>query len=54
MQITQVSAFSLKQVLIANVKGIQVAGYTVRPGFSNGLYCGSIRQRHDLNSYVGF
>lgn len=54
MQTTNISAYSLKQVLVANLKGISVAGYTVRPGFSNGLYLGSIRQRHDLNSYVGF
>ena len=51
MQTTNVSAYSLKQVLKANVQGIKVAGYTVRPGFSNGLFMYAKEQR---GAYVGF
>ena len=51
MQTTQVSAYSLKQVLKANVQGVKVAGYTVRPGFSNGLFMYAKQER---GAYVGF
>jgi hypothetical protein len=51
MQTTQVSAYSLRQVLKQNAQGIKVAGYTVRPGYSNGLFMYAKQQR---GAYVGF
>lgn len=35
---TAISAYSVKQVLKQNSKGVQVVGYTVKPGYSNGLF----------------
>ena len=40
MQTTKISAYSLRGILRDNVNGIRTAGYTVRPGFSNGLFTG--------------
>jgi hypothetical protein len=51
MQTTKISAYSIKQVLKANVQGVKVAGYTVRPGFSNGLFMYGHQPR---GAYVGF
>lgn len=61
MQTTNVSAYSLKLVLEKNVKGIKVAGYTVKPGYSNGLILASSQYRigcdkgfYKIGDYVGF
>ncbi len=54
MQVTYINAGVLQQVLKMIIAGAKVAGYTVRPGTSDSLYLGSIRQRHDLKTYVGF
>jgi len=60
MQITNVSAYSLKQVLKLNSRGDKVAGYTVRPGFSNGLFVSALLAIIDRNNarrvsgYIGF
>ena len=51
MQTTQVSAYSIKQVLKQNAQGIKVVGYTVRPGFSNGLFMYAKQPR---GQYAGF
>jgi hypothetical protein len=52
MQITKISSFSLAGVLKQNMQGIAVVGYTVRPGFSNGLLMTS--KQHQAGGYVGF
>lgn len=51
MSQTKVSAYSLQQVLKQNAQGIKVVGYTVRPGFSNGLFMYATQPR---GAYVGF
>ena len=51
MMTTKISAYSLQQVLRSNAQGIKVVGYTVRPGFSNGLFLYAKEQR---GQYVGF
>ena len=51
MTITKISAYSLKQVLKQNSQGIKVVGYTVKPGFSNGL---NMTDRKPVGKYVGF
>jgi hypothetical protein len=51
MQTTKISAYSLQQVLKENAQGVKVAGYTVRPGFSNGLF---IYAKQQPSGYVGF
>lgn len=51
MQVSKVSAYSLAQVLKANAAGVAVAGFTVRPGFSNGL---GLFARQQPAGYVGF
>jgi hypothetical protein len=51
MQTTNVSAFSLRMLLKQNVEGIKVVGYTVRPGYSNGLMLGA---KQPVGQTVGF
>lgn len=51
MQTTKISAYSIKQVLKQNAQGVRVAGYTVRPGFSSGLFMYGQQPR---GAYVGF
>lgn len=51
MQTTNVSAYSLKQVLKANASGSKIVGYTVKPGYSNGL---NMTARKPVGQYVGF
>lgn len=53
MQITNISLYSIKTVLKDNVKGILSVGYTVRPGFSNGLFITNKREQ-DMSRYIGF
>ena len=52
MQTTKISAYSLRGILRDNVNGIRTAGYTVRPGFSNGLFT-SVRVI-PMSGYQGF
>lgn len=52
MNTTKVSAYSLGMVLKQNVAGIKIVGYTVKPGFSNGLFMTS--RQHKEGEYVGF
>lgn len=51
MQITKISAYSLKQVLKANANGSKIVGYTTKPGYSNGL---NMTARKPSGEYVGF
>lgn len=51
MQVTNVSAYSMKLLLQANAQGIRVVGYTVKPGFSNGL---NLTSKEPVGKYVGF
>jgi hypothetical protein len=51
MQVTHISAYSLKMVAKKNALGINVVGYTVKPGYSNGL---QMTDRKPVGKYVGF
>lgn len=51
MQTTNISAYSLKGLLKNNNAGIKVVGYTVQPGFSNGLF---MTNKKPVGAYVGF
>ena len=52
MNATKISAYSLTMVLKQNAAGVKVVGYTVKPGFSNGLMMTS--KQHKIGEYVGF
>ena len=52
MQTTKISAYSLRGILRDNINGIRTAGYTVRPGFSNGLFTGG--RVTPMSGYQGF
>lgn len=51
MQVTNVSAYSLKTLLKKNAAGIRVVGYTVNPGYSNGL---NMTDRKPVGSLIGY
>ena len=51
MQITYVAAFSLQIVLKQQKTQPRIVGYTVRPGYSNGLF---LYARQPRGEYVGF
>ncbi len=53
MQTTKINLFSVQSLLKQNAKGIQVVGYTTRPGFSNGLFL-THKHEHVLGKYIGF
>ena len=51
MQVTKISAYSLKTLLKKNAAGIRLVGYTVKPGYSNGL---NLTDRKTVGNLVGY
>ena len=51
MQITKISLYSLRVVLQEVRDGKNIIGYTVRPGFSSGLY---LYGKEPRGKYIGF
>jgi hypothetical protein len=51
MQITNVSAYSLQQLLKKNAAGIRLVGHTVKPGYSSGL---NLTDRKPVGATVGY
>lgn len=53
MKTTKISLFAMQLLIKQNAKGIQVVGYTTKPGFSNGLFI-TCKHKHTIGQYVGF